>query len=76
MSVSDIAIPNRTTVLIVGAGPSGLVATLSLIHHGFKDFLVVDAVEEGENTSRALVVHAATLEVATSSYPSESCQCS
>ncbi|KAG1756788.1 uncharacterized protein EDB91DRAFT_1094402 [Suillus paluster] len=55
-------IPNSTTVLIVGAGPSGLVAVLSLIHHGFKDFVVVDAVEQGENTSRALVIHAATLE--------------
>lgn len=54
--------PNSTTVLIVGAGPSGLVAALSLLHHGFKDFVVVDAVEEGGNTSRALVVHAATLE--------------
>lgn len=54
--------PNSTTVLIVGAGPSGLVAALSLLHHGFKDFVIVDAVEQGENTSRALVVHAATLE--------------
>lgn len=54
--------PNSTTVLIVGAGPSGLVTALSLIHHGVKDFVVVDAVERGENTSRALVVHAATLE--------------
>ncbi|KAG1756793.1 uncharacterized protein EDB91DRAFT_1094415 [Suillus paluster] len=55
-------IPNSTTVLIVGAGPSGLVAALSLLHHDFKDFVVVDAVEQGQNTSRALVVHAATLE--------------
>ncbi|OJA10552.1 hypothetical protein AZE42_03135 [Rhizopogon vesiculosus] len=58
-----MTLPNRTTVLIVGAGPSGLAATLSLIHHGFKDFVVVDAVEQGENTSRALVIHAATLEI-------------
>lgn len=54
--------PISTTVLIVGAGPSGLVAALSLLHQGFRDFVVVDAVEQGENTSRALVVHAATLE--------------
>lgn len=60
------SMPNSTTVLIVGAGPSGLVAALSLLHHGYKDFVIVDAVEQGENTSRALVVHAATLEV---------CQC-
>ncbi|KAG2129279.1 FAD/NAD(P)-binding domain-containing protein [Suillus cothurnatus] len=57
-----ISMPNSTNVLIVGAGPSGLVAALSLLHHGYKDFVVVDAVEQGENTSRALVVHAATLE--------------
>ncbi|KAG1753508.1 FAD/NAD(P)-binding domain-containing protein [Suillus lakei] len=56
------SMPNNTSVLIVGAGPSGLVTALSLLHHGFKDFIVVDAVEQGENTSRALVVHAATLE--------------
>ncbi|OJA16869.1 hypothetical protein AZE42_13840, partial [Rhizopogon vesiculosus] len=60
--MTDMTLPNRTTVLIVGAGPSGLAAALSLIHHGFKDFVVVDAVEQGENTSRALVIHAATLE--------------
>ncbi|KAG1875311.1 FAD/NAD(P)-binding domain-containing protein [Suillus tomentosus] len=56
------SMPNSTTVLIVGAGPSGLATALSLLHHGFKHFVVVDAVEQGENTSRALVVHAATLE--------------
>lgn len=61
--MADMAsMPNSTTVLIVGAGPSGLVTALSLLHHGFKHFVVVDAVEQGENTSRALVVHAATLE--------------
>ncbi|KAG2050699.1 FAD/NAD(P)-binding domain-containing protein [Suillus hirtellus] len=56
------SMPNSTTVLIVGAGPSGLATALSLLHHGYKHFVVVDAVEQGENTSRALVVHAATLE--------------
>ncbi|KAG2111535.1 FAD/NAD(P)-binding domain-containing protein [Suillus discolor] len=61
--MADMAsMPNSTTVLIVGAGPSGLVTALSLLHHGFKHFVIVDAVEQGENTSRALVVHAATLE--------------
>lgn len=56
------SMPDSTTVLIVGAGPSGLVTALSLLHHGFEHFVIVDAVEQGENTSRALVVHAATLE--------------
>ncbi|KAH0826179.1 hypothetical protein J3R83DRAFT_5611 [Lanmaoa asiatica] len=57
-----MSLPDNTTVLIVGAGPAGLAAALSLLHHGFRDFVIVDAVQHGENTSRALVVHAATLE--------------
>ncbi|KIJ17568.1 hypothetical protein PAXINDRAFT_167574 [Paxillus involutus ATCC 200175] len=56
------SLPDTTTVLIVGAGPTGLAAALSLLHHGFRDFVIVDAVLQGENTSRAIVVHAATLE--------------
>ncbi|KAG2368549.1 FAD/NAD(P)-binding domain-containing protein [Suillus spraguei] len=57
------SMPNSTTVLIVGAGPAGLAAALSLLHHSFRHFVVVDAVEQRDrNTSRALVVHAATLE--------------
>ncbi|KAG6333151.1 hypothetical protein ID866_5933 [Astraeus odoratus] len=43
-------------------GPTGLAVALSLIHHGFNDFVIVDALERGENLSRALAVHAATLE--------------
>ncbi|KAG8214357.1 hypothetical protein J3R82DRAFT_9346 [Butyriboletus roseoflavus] len=57
-----MSLPDSTTVLIVGAGPTGLAAALSLLHHGFRDFVIVDAVQHGENTSRALVVHPATLE--------------
>ena len=56
-------LPDRTTVLIVGAGPAGLAAALSLLHHGFHDFIIVDAIPQGNNSSRAVVVHAATLEV-------------
>ena len=62
MSITH-TLPETTTVLIVGAGPTGLATALSLLHHGFRDFVIVDAVLQGENTSRALVVHAATLEV-------------
>lgn len=58
-----MALPRSTTVLIVGAGPTGLASTLSLVHHGFKDFVIVDAVVKGDNSSRAIVVHSATLEV-------------
>ncbi|KAG6333153.1 hypothetical protein ID866_5935 [Astraeus odoratus] len=59
-----MSLPQSTCALIVGAGPTGLATALSLIHHGFNDFVIVDALEKGEDLSRAIVVHAATLEVA------------
>jgi len=58
-----MSLPESTTVLIVGAGPAGLTAALSLIHHGCRDFIIVDAIAEGQNTSRAITMHAATIEV-------------
>ena len=58
-----MSLPDRTTILIVGAGPSGLACALSLVNQGFRDFVIVNAFLEGENTSRALIIHAATLEV-------------
>ena len=72
-----MSLPDRTTVLIVGAGPAGLAAAHTLLHHGFHDFIIVDAVPQGENTSRAIVVHAATLEVSPTVlvfYVSKSCK--
>ncbi|EGN95140.1 hypothetical protein SERLA73DRAFT_162702 [Serpula lacrymans var. lacrymans S7.3] len=57
-----MSLPESTTVLIVGAGPSGVATALSLIHHGCRDFVIVDAVLQGQNASRALVIHPATLE--------------
>ncbi|KAG8214364.1 hypothetical protein J3R82DRAFT_9353 [Butyriboletus roseoflavus] len=57
-----MSLPDKTTVLIVGAGPTGLATALSLIHHGCHDFIIVDAMSQGQNISRAVVVHAATLE--------------
>jgi len=51
-----------TDVLIVGAGPVGLVAAMVLTQQG-RDVTVVDALAEGANTSRAAVVHARTLEL-------------
>ena len=50
-------------MLIVGAGPTGLAAAASLFHHGCKDIVIVDAVERTPDTSRAMAIHAATLEV-------------
>lgn len=64
-----MSLPNQTTILIVGAGPTGLAAALSLLHHGFHDFIIVDALSQRENVSRAIVIHAATLEVSRFYYP-------
>ncbi|THH32118.1 hypothetical protein EUX98_g2061 [Antrodiella citrinella] len=58
-----MALPGVTEILIVGAGPTGLACALSLHKQGCRDITIVDAIEHGENTSRALAVHAATLEV-------------
>ena len=57
-----MTLPKRTTVLIVGAGPTGLTAAIALSKAGVKDYLIVDALKEGENSSRAMTVHAATLD--------------
>jgi 2-polyprenyl-6-methoxyphenol hydroxylase-like FAD-dependent oxidoreductase len=55
------AVTERTQVLIVGAGPTGLALALKLAQDGI-DFILVDRACEGANTSRAAVVHARTLE--------------
>src|SRR5437867_12802931 len=48
-------------VLICGAGPTGLMLALRLARSGV-DVRIVDAAAEPGTTSRALVVHARTLE--------------
>ncbi|OBI86622.1 FAD-dependent monooxygenase [Mycobacterium sp. 1245805.9] len=53
---------NDTDVLVVGAGPTGLALGASLIANGVRA-VVVDALAEGQNTTRAAVVNARTLEV-------------
>jgi len=55
-------LPVRTRVAIVGGGPTGLALGVTLASAGV-DFVVVDRLAEGANTSRAAVVHARTLEV-------------
>jgi 2-polyprenyl-6-methoxyphenol hydroxylase-like FAD-dependent oxidoreductase len=51
-----------TEVLIVGAGPTGL-ATAAALERGGVRPLLIDKLAVGENTSRAAVIHAHTLEV-------------
>ncbi|MCW2659453.1 MAG: FAD-binding monooxygenase [Mycobacterium sp.] len=53
---------NDTDVLVVGAGPTGLALAASLIARGVRAVLV-DALAEGQNTTRAAVVNARTLQV-------------
>jgi 2-polyprenyl-6-methoxyphenol hydroxylase-like FAD-dependent oxidoreductase len=50
-----------TQVVVVGAGPAGLATGIGLAKRGV-EVVVVDALAEAKNTSRAAVIHAATLE--------------
>ncbi|EGD42190.1 monooxygenase [Nocardioidaceae bacterium Broad-1] len=51
-----------TDVLVAGAGPTGLAVAATLAAAGI-DVTVIDNQASGDNTSRAAVVHARTLEV-------------
>ncbi|HEY0700505.1 MAG TPA: FAD-dependent oxidoreductase [Micromonospora sp.] len=55
-------LPTTTDVLVVGAGPVGLVTAATLTRAGV-DVTLVDRAAEGDHTSRAVVVHARTLEM-------------
>ena len=55
-------VPTTAEVVIVGAGPAGLTAGITLADAG-TDVVLLDKQAEGAKTSRAAVVHARTLEV-------------
>ena len=57
-----MTIPDTADVVVVGAGPTGLTVACVLQAAGI-DVLVLDQVSDGNNTSRAAVIHARTLEV-------------
>nr|WP_294501959.1 FAD-dependent monooxygenase [uncultured Rhodopila sp.] len=57
-----MSLPSETEVLIVGAGPAGLAAAVTLAGQGVP-FVLIDRLKAPETTSRAAAVHARTLEV-------------
>src|SRR5262245_1514213 len=59
--MEEAMLPKTTDVLIVGAGPTGLALAIALRQAGI-DHLIVDKLAQGQNTSRAAVIHAHTLE--------------
>lgn len=52
----------RTEVLIIGAGPTGLSLAAQFIRYGI-DFIIIDRKEGVTTLSKALAVHARTLEI-------------
>jgi len=57
----ELIMKTKTDVLIVGAGPTGLALSIALLQAGV-DHMLIDKLTEGQNTSRAGVIHAQTLE--------------
>jgi len=51
----------QTEILIIGAGPTGMALSIAL-HQAGVDHLLLDRLSEGQNTSRAAVIHAQTLD--------------
>jgi 2-polyprenyl-6-methoxyphenol hydroxylase-like FAD-dependent oxidoreductase len=52
----------KTDVVVAGAGPAGMAVAIGLAKQGI-DFVILDGLAEAQNTSRAAVIHAATLDV-------------
>ncbi len=54
-------LPATTDVLVIGAGPTGMALSIALLKAGI-DHVVIDRLASGQNTSRAAVIHAQTLD--------------
>ncbi|KAF7348885.1 FAD/NAD(P)-binding domain-containing protein [Mycena venus] len=61
-------LPSSIEVCIVGAGPSGLACALGLAARKIP-FVIVDALEAGHNSSRAVGMHASALEAIKTVHP-------
>ncbi|KAJ7432131.1 hypothetical protein B0H11DRAFT_2209827 [Mycena galericulata] len=59
---TNTTLPSHTDVLIVGGGPAGLATAVTMLTAGVKNLVVLDALERGQNISRAVVIHAQTVE--------------
>ncbi|TSD63953.1 hypothetical protein FFF34_015415 [Inquilinus sp. KBS0705] len=57
-----IALPKHTSVLIVGAGPSGLMMAAQLLRYGIQP-VIIDSKAGPTNQSKALAVQARSLEI-------------
>jgi 2-polyprenyl-6-methoxyphenol hydroxylase-like FAD-dependent oxidoreductase len=57
-----IPLPNTRDVLIVGAGPTGLSMAPQCLRYGLS-FVNIDGKDSPTELSKALVVHARTLEI-------------
>ncbi|KAJ7144355.1 hypothetical protein C8R44DRAFT_657808 [Mycena epipterygia] len=64
----DSPLPSLTEVCIVGAGPSGLACALGLAARQIP-FVIVDALEAGHNSSRAVLMQASALEALGTLHP-------
>jgi 2-polyprenyl-6-methoxyphenol hydroxylase-like FAD-dependent oxidoreductase len=58
--IRETPMAEETPVLIAGAGPSGLALAVTLACRGIKAMLI-DKAERGQDTSRAIVLHAGSL---------------